>query len=128
MGLFGYGTELELIYNNNVITQMAQLYAREGREYLQYIYYPSNPKQTNGYECGDLCFAKAIELLHGNDPSTIEFGTAAQIRCHTALASLLITKSIKPYPKAKHKQFAYTPPLSRLQCSNAVYIQVIMLP
>eukprot|EP01083_Nonionella_stella_P121760 365955_1 len=88
---------------------MAKLYAREGQEYLQYIY-PSNPKQTNGYECGDLCFAKAIELLHGNDPSTIEFGTAAQIRCHTALASLLITKSIKPYPKSQHKQFAYTPP------------------
>eukprot|EP01083_Nonionella_stella_P283807 966000_1 len=90
------------IDNNNVRTQMA----REGQEYLQYIY-PPNQKQTNEFECGDLCFAKAIEILNGNDPSTIEFGTAAQIRRHTA--TLLITKSIKPYPKATNKQFAYTP-------------------
>ncbi len=40
-----------------------------------------NSVQENGFECGDLCFAKGIELLSGNDASTIEFASAYKIRC-----------------------------------------------
>ncbi len=32
--------------------------------------------QLNGFECGSLCFAKGIELLNGNDASTVEFASA----------------------------------------------------
>ncbi len=50
-----------------------------------------------------VCFAKGIELLSGNDVSTVEFSSSSayKIPCHTP--TILVTQNTLPYPKATHK-------------------------
>ena len=91
--------------NNNTKTQTAKMFATGGSTIMECVYV-KNPKQVNGFECGDLCIAKAIELLTDKDPSEIEFATPERIRCDTA--SLLVRREMIPYPKAVNKRHQYT--------------------
>ncbi len=103
--------------NVNTRTQMAKVFVTDNEDTLEYTYV-KNAVQQNGFECGDLCFAKGIALLNGNDASTVEFSSADKIRCHTC--TILITQNMAPYPKSTFKKYRYTQPksikLSLLKC------------
>ena len=52
--------------NNKVRTHVAKMFA-VSNEITRFKYkYAKNPKQIDGFECGDLCFAKAMELVKDN--------------------------------------------------------------
>lgn len=68
--------------NPNIRTQMAKVFVTDNQDILEYTYV-KNAMQEDGFECGDLCFAIAIELFRGKDAPTIEFASPDKIRCHT---------------------------------------------
>eukprot|EP01084_Bolivina_argentea_P278901 476684_1 len=94
------------IDNDNVRCQMAKMFALDNNKTLKYRY-EKNAKQIDGFECGDLCFAKAIELLSGNKPSNIVFANPAVLRLHTS--TILISQTATSYPKSSTNTIQYTP-------------------
>ncbi len=68
--------------------------------------YEKNPKQLHGLECGDLCSAKEIEILSGNNPSNITFAIPSLLCLHTS--TTLLTQRATPYPKSSVNSDHYT--------------------
>lgn len=63
------------------------------------IQFPQHHRQMNGYECGDLCFAKLIELIKNPqaDFPNIIWSNAQELRKHTI--SMLWNRRCSVYPK-----------------------------
>lgn len=62
-----------------------------------------NAVQVDGFECGDLAIAKAIDILSNKDPTKITYANPIILRAHTA--KILFTQKISRYPTQNNKQF-----------------------
>ena len=58
--------------------------------------YPSHPKQTSNWECGDLAVAKAICLLNGENLEHQNFAKPHDLRMHTA--KIILSGKESSYP------------------------------